>query len=375
MRVPPIPHVRIALIGLGQRGMKTLERYAYIQGASIICIADINAQKLEQANQKLVATHRQKARTYCGTEAWREICKQDDIDLVYICTDWSTHCKIAVTAMESGKHVAVEVPAAETVEECWQLVNTAERTQRHCFMTENCCYDNFALATLEMKRQGLLGEITHCEGAYIHRIENLSASWMEQSCAQHGGNPYPTHGIGPIGQLLGLHRTDRMDYLVSLTSDGKNKVNSTLIRTVNGVSILLQLDVTTPRPYSRLQTVCGTKGFIQKYPLPTIQLDGEEAPTVGEDALRKAESYFDSETAKLWQKGHKLKVPNEMNFTMDSRLIHCLQNGLPLDIDVYDAAEWSCLAELSRQSAQSGSIPVRIPDFTRGRWKDPDFNK
>ena len=375
MRVPPIPHVRIALIGLGQRGMKTLERYAYIQGASIICIADINAQKLEQANQKLVATHRQKARTYCGTEAWREICKQDDIDLVYICTDWSTHCKIAVTAMESGKHVAVEVPAAETVEECWQLVNTAERTQRHCFMTENGCYDNFALATLEMKRQGLLGEITHCEGAYIHRIENLSASWMEQSCAQHGGNPYPTHGIGPIGQLLGLHRTDRMDYLVSLTSDGQNKVNSTLIRTVNGVSILLQLDVTTPRPYNRLQTVCGTKGFIQKYPLPTIQLDGEEAPTVGEEALRKAESYFDSETARLWQKGHELKVPNEMNFTMDSRLIHCLQNGLPLDIDVYDAAEWSCLAELSRQSAQSGSIPVRIPDFTRGRWKDPDFNK
>ena len=322
MRVPPIPHVRIALIGLGQRGMKTLERYAYIQGASIVCIADIDAQKLEQANQALVATHRQEARTYCGAEAWREICKQDDIDLVYICTDWSTHCKIAVTAMEAGKHVAVEVPAAETVEECWQLVNTAERTQRHCFMTENCCYDNFALATLEMKRQGLLGEITHCEGAYIHRIENLSASWMEQSCAQHGGNPYPTHGIGPIGQLLGLHRTDRMDYLVSLTSDGQNKVNSTLIRTVNGVSILLQLDVTTPRPYSRLQTVCGTKGFIQKYPLPTIQLDGEEAPTVGEDALRKAESYFDSETAKLWQKGHKLKVPNEMNFTMDSRLIH-----------------------------------------------------
>lgn len=375
MIAPPIPHVRIALIGLGQRGMKTLERYAYIQGASIVCIADIDSEKLSLANTLLQESGRPIARTYPGAEGWKEICQQPDIDLVYICTDWSTHCKMAVTAMEAGKHVAVEVPAAETVEECWQLVNTSERTQRHCFMTENCCYDNFALATLEMKRQGLLGDITHCEGAYIHRIENLSASWMEQSCAQHGGNPYPTHGIGPIGQLLGLHRTDRMEYLVSLTSDSKNKVNSTLIRTVNGVSILLQLDVTTPRPYSRLQTVCGTKGFIQKYPLPTIQLDGEDQPTIGDDALRKAENYFNSPTAQLWQKGHELGVPNEMNFTMDSRLIYCLQNGLPLDIDVYDAAEWSCLAELSRQSAQSGSIPVRIPDFTRGRWKDPNFNK
>ena len=294
MIAPPIPHVRIALIGLGQRGMKTLERYAYIQGASIVCIADIDSEKLSLANTLLQESGRPIARTYPGAEGWKEICQQPDIDLVYICTDWSTHCKMAVTAMEAGKHVAVEVPAAETVEECWQLVNTSERTQRHCFMTENCCYDNFALATLEMKRQGLLGEITHCEGAYIHRIENLSASWMEQSCAQHGGNPYPTHGIGPIGQLLGLHRTDRMDYLVSLTSDSRNKVNSTLIRTVNGVSILLQLDVATPRPYSRLQTVCGTKGFIQKYPLPTIQLDGEDQPTIGDDALRKAKNYFNS---------------------------------------------------------------------------------
>lgn len=373
MRVPPIPHVRIALIGLGQRGMKTLERYAYIKDATIVCIADVDPQKLEQANQTLQSTGRPLARSYSGENAWKEICKQNDVDLIYICTDWSTHCKMAVTAMESGKHVAVEVPAAETVEECWQLVNTSERTQRHCFMTENCCYDNFALATLEMKRLGLLGDITHCEGAYIHKIENLSASWMEQSCAQHGGNPYPTHGIGPIGQLLGLHRTDRMDYLVSLTSDSKNKVNSTLIRTVNGVSILLQLDVSTPRPYSRLQTVCGTKGFVQKYPLPTIQLDGEDNPTIGEEALKKAEEYFNSPTAKLWQEGHKLNVPNEMNYTMDCRLIYCLKNGLPLDIDVYDAAEWSCLAELSRQSALSGSIPVRIPDFTRGRWKDPEF--
>ena len=374
MIAPPIPHVRIGLIGLGRRGMKTLERYAFIEGATIACIADVDAKKLEEANQKLIDSNRSVAKAFCGIDAWKEVCKLPDIDLIYICTDWSTHCTMAVTAMEAGKHVAVEVPAAETIKECWKLVDTAERTQRHCFMTENCCYDSFALSTLEMHRQGLLGEITHCEGAYIHRIEQLSASWMETSCATHGGNPYPTHGIGPIAQLIGLNRTDKLDYLVSLSSSttdakkGRGRVNSTLIRTVNGVSILLQLDVTTTRPYSRLQTVCGTNGYVQKYPLPTIQLNNEEQATEGLEALKRSELYFNNVCADIWKKGHALGVPNEMNFTMDSRLIHCLRKGLPLDIDVYDAATWSCIAELSQQSAENGSIPIKIPDFTRGKW-------
>lgn len=387
LRCPALPVVRIGLIGLGQRGMKTLERYTFIDGAEIKYIADIAPERLGTANETLKRTQRPQAQALEGRDAWREICRRPDVDLVYICTDWSTHCEMAVEAMENGKHVAVEVPAATTVAECRLLVETAERTRRHCFMTENCCYDIFSLATLEMERAGVFGEVTHCEGAYIHDLRerfgltesaaaNTARAWMERSCALHGGNPYPTHGIGPIGWLLGLHRGNKMDYLVSLTAKGTGadeilgKVNTTLIHTAKGMSILLQLNVTTPRPYSRLQTVCGSKGFIQKYPQPTLQTAAGGKALEGEEVLAEIKKFATNDAARLWQEGNKKGVPNEMNYAMDSRLIHCLRNGLPLDIDVYDAAEWSCLAELSQQSAREGSRPVEVPDFTNGHWKE-----
>ncbi len=387
LRCPALPVVRIGLVGLGQRGLATLKRYAFIDGAEIRCLADTDPERLDEANRALTASGRPQADCIGGTDGWREICLRSDIDLVYICTDWSTHCEMAVGAMEAGKHVAVEVPAATTVEECRLLVATAERTRRHCFMTENCCYDFFALSCFEMQRQGLLGSITHCEGAYIHDLrdtfgltENTSGHsrpWMAHHCALHGGNPYPTHGVGPIGWLLGLHRGDRMEYLVSLTAQSEGttdgalgKVNNTLIRTVRGVSILLQLDVTTPRPYSRMQTLCGTRGFVQKYPLPTVQTDAHVTALTGEDALKEMEKFATCDASRIWREGHAKGVPNEMNYAMDCRLIHCLRNGLPLDIDVYDAAEWSCLAELSQRSAREGSRPVAIPDFTGGRWQE-----
>ena len=181
------------------------------------------------ANDTLRRSGHQECATFAGENAWQEICRQADLDLIYICTDWASHSTIACYAMEQGKHVAVEVPAALTVEECWQIVDTAERTQRHCFMAENCCYDSFTLSTFEMARRGLLGEVTHCEGAYIHHLFEESP-WMMDFYARHGGNPYPTHGLGPIALLFGLHREDHMDYLVSMTSKGTN-INNTLIRT------------------------------------------------------------------------------------------------------------------------------------------------
>lgn len=386
LRCPPLPLVRIGLVGLGQRGMKTLERYAYIHGAEVRCLADTDAGKVAQANDTLRRTGRPAADGLFGAEAWHDVCRRTDVDLVYICTDWSSHCEMAVEAMRCGKHVAVEVPAATTIDECHRLVETAEATRRHCFMTENCCYDHFALATLEMQRGGLLGDVTFCEGAYIHNLRDTfgltgnavpaANNWMERSCARHDGNPYPTHGIGPIGWLLNLHRGDRMDYLVSLTSRGcgtdrmLGRVNTTLIRTVGGAGIMLQLDVTSMRPYSRLQTVCGTQGFVQKYPVPTVKTTETATILTADDAMAEAGRHTDSHAARLWQEGHRLGVPNEMNYTMDCRLIHCLRHGLPLDIDVYDAAEWSSLAELSERSAREGSRPISIPDFTHGHWRD-----
>lgn len=371
LRTAPLPVVRIGLIGLGLRGMKTLQRYRFIPYAEIRALADLDADRLAAANDALRLTERPQAAVFCGKEAWREICRQPDLDLIYICTDWNSHATLAIEAMGCGKHTAVEVPAAMTVEQCEKLVETSERTRRHCFMTENCCYDFASLALLNMKKLGLFGTISHCEGAYIHYTrddEGNFAPWMEQYYASHGGNPYPTHGLGPIGWLLDLHRGDRMDYLTSMTT-ACGHINNTLIRTKKGISILLQLDVTTNRPYSRLQTLCGSKGFAQKYPQPIVRygeksLEGQAATDEWMHFLSQ------SHAGRLWLKSRELAVPNEMNYTMDRRLIHCLHHGLPLDIDVYDAAEWSCIAELSRLSAREGSRPVPVPDFTHGHWND-----
>ena len=374
---PPLPTVRIGFIGLGNRGIATLRRYLVIEGIEIVALCDINPSNMTKATELLNQTKANTPMIYETCDGWQQLCNHPDIDLIYICTDWLTHTPMACYAMEQGKHVAIEVPAATTVDECWQLVDTAERTRRHCFMLENCCYDTFHQATLTMTHQGILGTLTHLEGAYIHDLRDKYEAdgpkgWMGRLCGQHKGNPYPTHGIGPVCQLLGIHRTDRLDYLVSLTpsTDAPHDtcINHTLIRTEKGKTILLQYDVTTPRPYSRMQTVCGTRGFVQKYPRRCIMLDGSD-PIKGDAVEPLIAQYTNPEIAQIQQEGQKLNVPNIMNYTMDRRLIHCLRQGLPLDIDVYDAAEWSCIAELSEQSALNGGIPIKIPDFTKGEWR------
>ncbi len=376
LRCPPIEIVRIGLIGLGQRGLQTVRRYTQVQGAEIRYFADLSDANFNEANGLLRASGFSHATCFSGDTAWREVCLRKDVDLVYICTDWSTHAGMAVEAMRSGKHVAVEVPAATTVEECRQLVLAAEDTRRHCFMTENCCYDWFSLATMELRYAGFFGTITHCEGAYIHDWRKRFAegsqgtqTWYKESC-WHGGNPYPTHGIGPIARLLDIHRKggDRFRWLVSVTGSAAGAdsplghSNTTLLTTERGVTILLQFDGTTPRPYSRLQTVCGTDGFARKYPL--VQVQHEVHPLLEGDAAEAfMRRHLHGHAAQLWLEGHRRNVENEMNYAMDCRLIHCLRHGLPLDIDVYDAAEWSCLAELSQLSARNGGARMDLPDF------------
>ena len=373
----PLPIVRIGFIGLGNRGMATLRRYLVIDGVEITALCDINPSHLADAASLLHVDGKHAPILLDAEDGWKQICQRNDIDLIYICTDWLTHAPMACYAMEQGKHVAIEVPAATTVEECWRLVDTAERTRRHCFMLENCCYDTFHQATLTMVEKGMLGTLTHLEGAYIHDLRDKydadgPKGWMARLCGEHKGNPYPTHGIGPVCQLLNIHRGDKLDYLVSLTpaTDVPHDVcvNNTLIRTVNGKTILLQYDVTTPRPYSRMQTVCGTRGFVQKYPRRCIMFDGEE-PVKGDAVEPIVAKYTKSHIARIQDEGYRIGVPNIMNYTMDRRLIECLREGIPLDMDVYDAAEWSCIAELSEQSALGGGIPIKIPDFTRGKWK------
>lgn len=384
---PPIRRdVRIALIGCGDRGQKTLARYAFVDGAEWVCLVDVEAARTAEAQKVLARTQQTTAEEFVGTDAWRRVCLRSDIDLVYICTDWAHHAEMACYALQCGRHVAVEVPAATTVEECYSLIEAARRAERHLFMTENCFYDLFALCTGDMVEQGLFGEVVHYEGAYIHRLaghHSPARRWMAEACARHGGNAYPTHAMASLGRLFSLHRGDRLESVTALTaalpqlSDNSldGKVSSALLRTHLGRTILLQLDVSTPRPYSRLQTLCGTRAFSQKYPIPTLSFaQGDNcAPEVltGEEAMQRALSYSSSPALRMWQAGKEKGVPNEMNYAMDTRLIYCLQHGLPLDIDAYDAAEWSCLAELTARSAQCGGAPVAVPDFTNGAWRTP----
>ena len=403
LRAEPLDTVRVAFIGVGARGMAAVKRFMNIEGVRVVALCDVDSFKVAKAQRILAAKGRGPAVENCGPDSWKKVCERSDVDLIYNCTHWQLHTPIAVYAMEQGKHVAVEVPAALTVDECWQLVNTAEKTRKHCMMLENCCYDPFALTTLNMARQGILGTIMHVEGAYIHDLRSMYFAeeseggyhnhWGKRYSIEHTGNPYPTHGLGPACQILDIHRGDKMEYLVSMSTHqagmseyarkkfGKDSpearqeyklgdVNTTLIHTAKGKTIMLQYDVCTPRPYSRLQTVCGTLGFAQKYPVPCIALEPNgDTPLEGKALEEVLSRYKHPFSATIGEEAHRRGLPNEMNYVMDYRLIYCLRNGLPLDMDVYDAAEWSCITELSEKSVLNGSIPVEIPDFTRGAWK------
>ena len=400
----PIETVRVGIIGLGMRGMGPLKRMSYIEGVKIVAICDLHQENIDKGQARLEKYGMARADEYVGEEAWKELCQRQDIDLVYIVTDWLTHTPMAVYAMEHGKHVAIEVPAATSVAECWQLVDTSERTRKHCMMLENCVYDHFELTALNMAQQGLFGEIIHAEGAYIHNLsefwDDYDNNWRLKYNQEHRGDVYATHGLGPVCFALNIHRGDRMTHLVSMDTDswiGKEMAKeslgteefangdhtSTLIRTHKGKTIELQHNVYTPRPYNRLYQLTGTKGFANKYPIQGILLEFDESNSgiVPDHENLNAHEFLPEHIFKglmekyrhpiqkeLMEKAKKVGGHGGMDFIMDYRLIYCLRNGLPLDQDVYDAAEWSCIGELTAASIKHNSMPVAIPDFTRGEW-------
>jgi len=407
LTAPPLETVRVGFIGLGMRGPDAVERFSQIEGTDIKGLCDVEADRVEECQKLLEKLGRPRAVGYSGsTEAYKAMCDRDDIDLIYICTDWVHHVPLAVYAMEHGKHVAIEVPAAMTLDEIWLLINTSERTRRHCMMLENCVYDFFEIAVLNMAQQGLFGEVLHVEGSYLHNLDDFWPeywnNWRLDYNMKHRGDIYPTHGIGPDCQVLNIHRGDRMEYLVAMDTKPCNgpKVvkrlmnqecpdfqngdqTSTLIRTVNGKTMLIQHDVLTPRPYSRMYQVVGSDGYASKYPVRQLlfrtgMLDETESPDYQNlnahatlpDSLCKAmlQKYLPPFVQELEEKARQVGGHGGMDFIMDYRLVYCLQNGLPLDMDVYDMAEWCCLGPLTRISLENGSAPVAVPDFTRGAW-------
>lgn len=326
--------LNIGIVGLGKRGMATLRRYRYLADrVRFVALCDIQEQNCREANQILLETGREEAQIL----SLDEICQSKEIDVVYVCTNWESHAEIAIQALKAGKDVALEIPAATTLADCERLKKAVERSKGRVMMLENCCFDPFHLGMMGMVRAGVLGEISHLEGAYIHYL-------AERAAVGYAGNPYPTHGIGPICQLLG---EDKLTAISSI--NGGNSVSHSMLRTEKGRSVLLQFDETTPRPYSRMQTLCGTKGFVQKYPLPTVQIESEVY--AGDKALDYVSQYIDSIYQSLIDEGSSKGVENIMNYIMDRRVTDCLLRGEPFEISLDDALIWSSVIALSAQSA------------------------
>jgi hypothetical protein len=328
--------------------------------------------------------------------AFEGLLKRDDIDLVVIATPWIWHVPMAVAGMKQGHHVAIEVPAARTMEECWEMVNTSEATQRHCIQLENCCYDYNEMMVLNMVRAGLFGELTHGGAAYNHDLRSILFSnegeglWRRAEHLKRDGNLYPTHGLGPVAHYMDVNRGDRFDTLVSMSSISaglqsyrKEKVpendprqkeiykegdfNVSLIRTVKGRVIELEHNVSSPQPYDRINLIAGTKGIFRDYP-PRVYIDGARR-----EAFESLDKYKEKYEPALWKKigdmAKELGGHGGMDYVMAYRLAECMKLGLAPDIDVYDAAAWSAPIPLSEASVAHGSAPQKFPDFTRGKWQ------
>jgi len=392
------PTVRLGMIGVGGRGSSLLHEFSALPDVEVKALCDIVPEKVQRAQARLVQAGKPDAALYHGSEdAFQNLLKRDDLDLVVVATPWVWHVPMAVAAMKQGKHVAVEVPAARTIDECWGLVNTSEATRRHCIQLENCCYDYNEMMVLKMARAGLFGELTHGACAYNHdlRSELFSKAgeglWRRDEHLDRNGNLYPTHGLGPMANYLDVNRGDRFDYLVSMSSpsaglqeyrkehlppdDPRQKenykegdFNVSIIRTVKGRVIEMEHNVSSPQPYDRINLLAGTKGIFRDYP-PRIYFDG--AP---KEVFEPIDKYKGKWEHPYWTKVGKLARQlgghGGMDFVMAYRLVECMKDGTPPDIDVYDAAAWSAASPLSERSVADGSTPVKFPDFTRGNWQN-----
>ena len=398
LAAPPMDVVRIGFVGVGGMGTTHVRNLVRIEGAEIRAVCDVRPEHAERASTIITEAGHAAPRLYTeGERDFERMCADEDLDLVYTATPWRWHVPVALAAMENGKHAASEVPFAMTLDDCWALVEAAERHEKHCVMMENCNYDRPEMMVLNMVRQGVLGEVLHAECGYLHDLREIKFAdegeglWRRDWARTHDANLYPTHGLGPVANCMEINRGDQFDYLVSMSSPSRGlqawaeehyppghpkrqetytlgDVNASLIKTKKGRTIYVVNDTNLPRPYSRIHMVQGTKGLFQGYP-NRVYLEGRSAePHAWDDA----EAWYDEYEHPLWkniteedqQNGH-----GGMDFLEDQRLIQALRQGKPTDMNVYDAAALSAVVALSGRSVASGSLPMAFPDFTRGRWQ------
>ncbi|MFT5049989.1 MAG: putative dehydrogenase [Chlamydiales bacterium] len=393
----PIEEVRIGFVGVGGMGSAHINNLVKIPGCRITALCDVVPGRAESNADKVEKAGFPRPKLFTAGETdWKNLCASDDVDLVYTATPWRWHVPICLAAMENGKHAATEVPMALTIDECWQLVDTAERTQRHCVMMENCCYGRSEMMVLNMARQGVLGEIVHAEAGYMHDLRGVKHDmdgegvWRRKHSMERDANLYPTHGLGPVAQVMNINRGDAFDYLVSMSSTSRGlqdyalehfpedhpvrsetyelgDVNFCMIKTRLGHTITVGHDCNLPRPYSRINIVQGTRGIVQGYP-DRIYIEGVSEPHQWDKLMDHADKFehplYTRLAAAAKGAGH-----GGMDFFEDVRLIESLNHGEAMDMDVYDGAALSVITHCTEISNGDRSRPVDIPDFTRGRWR------
>lgn len=391
--------VRVGLIGCGRRGHDHLGDLLGIDKVEVRAVCDVVPAHAASAQALCEKRKAPRPEAYTKDERHYEaLVARDDLDLVYIPSPWRWHVPMAIAAMEAGKHVAMEIPAALTIEDCWKLVAVSERTRRHCTMLENCNYGYEEMLVNRMVQAGLFGTLLHAECAYDHDLrtivfENESEGlWRRAEHIGRNGNLYPTHGLGPVAWYLGIHKGDRFDHMVSMSSPEAGltehrkatvppgdprwqekydcgDVNTSLVKTALGRTIVLQHNVTNPRPYDRINLIAGTKGIFRGYP-QRIFFDGQGREHKWADLKKWRKQYEDPLWTKLKKAANK-SGHGGMDYVMSWRLVDCLRRGTAPDMDVYDAVAWSAPGPLSEASVAAGSAPMAFPDFTRGRWKGP----
>lgn len=409
---PKIDTVRIAFIGVGDRGAGHAMQLAEIEGTEIVAISDLYEDLAKKSADACVewgkGQRHQNIKLYYGDKnLWKKMLQETKPDAVIISTPWNLHFPMAIETMLQGSHAFVEVPLAVTLDELWRIVAVSEKTRKHCMMMENVNYGREELLFLNMVRQSVIGELLHGEAAYIHelkfqmlQVDRGTGSWRTKEYARRNGNLYPTHGLGPVAQYMNLARgEDNFRRLVSFSSPAKGRnryakehfekdhkwnqlnyqcgdINTSIIKTVLGRTIMVQWDETSPRPYSRHNLIQGTQGTLAGFPT-RIALEGG-VPGVTEnhhhwaqgDQLQMIyEKYEHPLYKRLGKLARKMGGHGGMDFIMRYRMVECLREGLPLDQNLYEGCFWSAVGPLSEKSVAEEGMPQRFPDFTRGAWK------
>ena len=391
--------IRLGIIGTGGRGTGLLGNLLQFPGVEVRAVCDLLPDRAQNAARRVEQHCSRPPEVYAGSETvWEKLLERADLEAVIIATPWDWHGRMAVAAMRAGKYPGVEVPAAITLQECWDLVRTSERTAIPCMMLENVCYFQRVLALLRMVREGLFGDVLHCEAGYQHDCRFLmfdaqgKLAWRGRHSATVNGNLYPTHAVGPVAQWMNINRGDRFESLVSMSTPARGlkryaaerlgpdhelarrdyaqgDLNTTLLKTANGFTVTLYYNILSPRPYDLILRLQGEKGIY----LDTTNSICLEQPGKGADQWEAFAPYQQKYAHPLWQalaaEAAKTAGHEGAEHLMFHDFLKAVRAKAPAPQTVYDAAAWSAIVPLSIASVAHGSKPVAFPDFTRGQWK------